>query len=80
MRKYNYFVDNVQVSRSEFFQQLRDCSQTARRVDTINGWCGVDIMEFNEEYYKGHVRAINAGLAIIIVNGNLSKKFQRKVV
>lgn len=77
--KYNYFVDNVQVKRSDFFKQLKNWSQTARRIDTIAGWCGVDIMEFDEKKYKEHVRNINDGMALIIVEGKLSKKFQRKV-
>ena len=79
MRKYNYFVDNVQVKRSEFFKQLRHWSQTARRVDTINGWCGIDIMEFDEEKYKGYVKDINNGFVVIVLNGKLSKAFRRKV-
>lgn len=79
MRKYNYFVDNVQVKRSEFFKQLRHWSQTARRVDTINGWCGVDIMEFDEEKYKGYMKDINNGFVVIVLNGKLSKAFRRKV-
>jgi hypothetical protein len=79
MHKYNYFVDNVQVKRSEFFNQLKNLSQTARRVDTIAGWCGVDIMEFDEEKYKGYLKDINEGFAIIVVNGQVHTKFQRKI-
>ena len=79
MRKYNYFVDNVQVKRNEFFKELKHWSQTARRVDTINGWCGVDIMEFDEEKYKGYVKDINNGFVVIVLNGKLSKAFRRKV-
>ena len=78
MRKYNYFVDNVQVKRSDFFKELRHWSQTARRIDTINGWCGVDILEFDEKQYKEHMKYINTGLAIIIVKDRVSKQFQRK--
>ena len=79
MRKYNYFVDNVQVKRSEFFKELRNWSQTARRIDTINGWCGVDIMEFDEDKYKGCVKDINNGFVVIVLNGKLSKAFRRKI-
>jgi len=78
-KKYNYFVDNVQVKRSEFFKQLKHCSQTARRVDTIAGWCGVDIMEFDEGKYKGYVKDINNGFVVIVLNGKSSKAFCRKV-
>jgi hypothetical protein len=79
MPKYNYFVDNIQVNRSEFFKQLRQLSQTARRVDTIAGWCGVDIMEFDEEKYNGHVKDINSGFVVIVMSGKLSKSFRRKI-
>jgi hypothetical protein len=80
MRKYNNFVDNVQVKRNEFFKELRNWSQTARRVDTINGWCGVDIMEFDEKQYEDHMKCIRSGIGIIIMNGNACKQFQRKAV
>lgn len=79
MRKYNYFVDNVQVKRNDFFNQLRNWSQTARRVDTIAGWCGVDIMEFDEDKYNGYVKDINNGFVVIVVDGKSNKKFQRKL-
>lgn len=79
-KKYNYFVDGIQVKRSEFFNQLKNWSQTARRIDTIAGWCGVDIMEFDEKKYNRHVREINSGVTLIVIDGKLSKKFQRKVV
>lgn len=80
MNKYNYFVDNVQVKRSDFFKQLRNWSQTSRRVDTIAGWCGVDIMEFDEEKYKGYIRDINNGFVVVVLDGKSSKSFRRRTV
>ena len=79
MKKYEYFVDGELVKRNEFFNQLKNWSQTARRIDTIAGWCGVDIMEFDEKKYKNHMRTINNGIVLIIVDGKRSKKFERKV-
>ena len=79
MRKYNYFVDGIQVKRNEFFEQLRNWSQKSRRVDTIAGWCGIDIMELDEKKYREHVRNINNGITLIIINDRLSKTFERKV-
>lgn len=80
MHKYNYFVDNVQVKRSEFFKQLKNLSQTTRCVYTIDGWCGVDIMEFDEEKYKGYVKDINNGFIVTVLDGKLCKRFKRKLV
>ena len=79
MRKYNYFIDNTQVNRNDFFKELRNCSQTARRIDTIAGWCGIDIMEFDEEKYKEYVKDINNGFVVIVMKGKYSKAFRRKV-
>ena len=78
MRKYNYFVDGIQVKRNEFFEQLRNWSQKSRRIDTIAGWCGIDIMELDEKKYREHVKNINDGMTLIIVNERLSKTFRRK--
>ena len=79
-KKYNYFVNNIQVTRKDFFIQLRACSQKVIRTDVIAGWCGVDLMGLDEKKYKGYVRDINEGFTIIVVNGKASKKFQRKEV
>ena len=78
MQKYNYFVDGIQVKRNEFFEQLRNWSQKSRRIDTIAGWCGIDIMELDEKKYREHVKNINCGMTLIIVNDRLSKTFRRK--
>lgn len=79
MRKYNYFVDGIQVKRNEFFEQLRNWSQKSRRIDTIAGWCGIDIMEFDEKKYNAHVRDINNGIGLTIVEGRASKSFRRRL-
>ena len=77
MRKYNYFVDNVQVKRNDFFNQLRNLSQTARRIDTIAGWCGVDILEFDKKKYDRFVRDINNGIGIFVSDGKHYTLFNR---
>ena len=79
MRKYNYFVDNVQVKRSEFFEQLKKYSYRDRLVDVINGWCGVSVREFDEKKYKEHMRDIGNGYVVLVMNGNKSKAFKRSV-
>lgn len=80
MSKYNYFVDNVQVPRNDFFKQLRKYSHRPKRVATIAGWCGVDIMEFDEKKYKEHVRDINNGYVVLVMNGKSSKSFKRTAI
>lgn len=77
MKKYNYFVDNVQVPRKEFFAKLK--SQCRRIVDTqvIAGWCGVDVVEFDEKKYKKCLRSINEGVDIMFFDGKY-KVFRRK--
>lgn len=80
MRKYNYFVDGIQVKRNEFFEQLRNWSQKSRRIDTIAGWCGIDIMEFDEKKYREHLRDLNNGTSIIVVHGRASKSFRKKLI
>lgn len=79
MRKYNYFVNNVQVKRSEFFEQLKKYSYRDRLVDVINGWCGVSVREFDEEKYKERMRDINNGYVVLVMNGDTSKAFKRSI-
>lgn len=79
MRKYNYFVDNVQVKRNEFFEQLKKYSYRDRLVDVINGWCGVSVREFDEKKYKERMRDINSGYVVLVMDGNTSKAFKRSI-
>lgn len=77
-KKYQYFVDGVQVKRGEFFAQLKKHSYRDRLVDVINGWCGVSVREFDEEKYKERIRDINNGYVVLVMDGNVSKAFKRK--
>lgn len=77
MRTYNYFIDNVLVSRSEFFQELKRYSYKDRLVDVINGWCGVSVREFDEKKYKDRMKDINKGYVVLVMDGNISKAFKR---
>ena len=78
MKKYNYFIDNTKVKRSEFFTQLKQYSYRDRLVDVINGWCGVSVREFDEKKYKEHMRDINNGYVVLIMVENASKSFARR--
>lgn len=77
MKKYNYFIDNVQVKRNEFFAQLKQYSYRDRLVDVINGWCGVSVREFDEKKYKERMRDINNGYVVLVFVENVSKAFKR---
>lgn len=77
-KKYNYFVDDVQVSRKDFFAKLRHACQRVAHTEVINGWCGVDFMEFDEKRYKRCLRDINDNCDIFFVDGKASKVFRRK--
>lgn len=79
-KKYNYFVNDIQVPRKDFFAQLRNQCQRVAHTEVIAGWCGVDFMEFDEKRYKRCVRDINDGADIFFVSGKASKAFRRKVV
>jgi hypothetical protein len=78
MKKYSYFIDDVQVPRKEFFARLRDRCQRVARTDVIAGWCGVDIMEFDEKKYKRCLRDINDNVEIFFFGERTGKSFRRK--
>lgn len=77
MKKYNYFVNNVQVPRKDFFAQLRNACYRVVDTDVIGGWCGIDFMEFDEKRYKRCLRDLNNNIEIFIIGSN-SKSFKRK--
>lgn len=78
MKKYNYFVDDVQVPRKKFFSRLRNRCQRVAHTEVINGWCGVDIMEFDEKKYKRCLRDINDNVEIFFFGERTGKSFKRK--
>lgn len=80
MRKYNYFVDNVQVKRSDFFNELKKYSYKDRLVDVINDWCGISVREFDEKKYKERMKDINNGYVVLVMNGKSSKSFKRVAI
>jgi hypothetical protein len=79
-KQYAYFVDNVEVSRKDFFAKLRKCCHKAVRIDTIAGWCGVDIMEFDEKQYREAQRDIRNGSTLIMFRNHKGTSFKRKRV
>lgn len=80
MRKYNYFVDNVQVKRNDFFNELKKYSYRDKLVDVINGWYGVSVREFDEKKYKERMKDINNGYVVLVMDGKTSKAFKRTAI
>ena len=68
-KKYNYFVDGELVSRKEFFARLKSQCTTVVDRQVINGWCGVDVVEFSEKKYKKCLKSINDGVDIMFFDG-----------
>lgn len=79
MKKYNYFVDGVKVSRKEFFARLKSQCTTVVDTHVIAGWCGVDVVEFSEKKYKRCLRDINEGVDIMFFDAKY-KVFTRREV
>ena len=79
-KQYAYFVDNVEVSRKDFFEKLKKCCHKAVRIDTIAGWCGVDIMEFDEKQYREAQRDIRNGITLIMYRNHKGTSFKRKKI
>lgn len=77
MKKYNYIVDGVKVSKKEFFERLKSQCTTVVDRHVIAGWCGVDVVEFSERKYKRCLRDINEGVDIMFFDGK-HKVFARR--
>lgn len=76
MKKYNYFVNNLQVTKKSFFATLKSCCRKVTHTEVIAGWCGVDFVEFDEKKYKKCVRDLNDGSEIFFIDAG--KSFRRK--
>lgn len=79
-KKYAYFIDNVQVSRNDFFKELKRKCQRVVDTQVIAGWCGVDLMGFDEKSYRKYVRDINNGANVVFLSAKSSMTFKRKEV
>ena len=61
--KYDYFVNNEKVMKKDFVKELKSCCQKVIRTDVIAGWCGVSLMDFDEEKFRQNMRDIENGVA-----------------
>ncbi|WP_308856710.1 hypothetical protein [uncultured Oscillibacter sp.] len=56
-----YQINGQIVPRAEFFSCLRqDCSRIVSTT-VISGWCGVDVLEFDEKRYHRCLRQLRQG-------------------
>lgn len=76
-KKYDYFVNDVKVPKKEFFATLRSKCQKVIHTEIVAGWCGVDLMGFDEERYKRSVRDISKGVIVMFPSEKTCTCFKR---
>ena len=76
--KYDYFVNGEKMARKDFIKELKSCCQKVIRTDVIAGWCGVNLMDFDEKKFRESMRDIEKGVTVMFLGNN--KTFKRKVV
>lgn len=75
-KKYAYFVDNVAIPKKYFLKELEKCCQGVIQTDVIAGWCGVELVEFDEEMFKTELKNINGGIRVSLPNKYGSKTYK----
>ena len=76
--KYDYFINNEKVMKKDFVKELKSCCQKVIQTDVIAGWCGVSLMDFDEEKFRQNMRDIENGVVVMFLERN--KTFKRKKV
>ena len=82
-KKYAYLVDNIEIPKKNFLKELEKCCQRAVQTDVIAGWCGIDLVEFDEEMFKTELRNINGGIRVSLPDAygpKTYKLFYRKEI
>ena len=75
-KKYAYFMDNIEIPKKSFLKELEKCCEGAVQTDTIAGWCGIDLVEFDEEMFKTELRNINGGIRVSLPDGYGAKTYK----
>lgn len=75
-KKYAYFVNDVAMPRKDFLKELEKCCQRVIRTDVVAGWCGVDLVGFDEKMFKAELRNINSGIRVGIFDRFGSKTYK----
>lgn len=76
IKKYAYFVNDVAMPRKDFLKELEKCCQRVIRTDVVAGWCGVDLVGFDEKMFKAELRNINSGIRVGIFDRFGSKTYK----
>ena len=76
--RYDYFVNNEKTAKKDFVKELESCCQKVIRTDVIAGWCGVNLMVFDEKKFRRNMRDIEKGIVVMFPEYN--KTFKRKIV
>ena len=75
-KKYAYFVDNVAMPKKDFIKELKKCCQRVVQTDVIAGWCGVDIVGFDEKMFNTELRNINNKIRVSLPDGYGAKTYK----
>lgn len=76
--KYDYLINNEKFTKKDFINELKKCCLKVIRTDVIAGWCGVDLMGFDEERFRKSMRDIENGVVVMFLGRD--KTFKRKKV
>lgn len=75
-KKYAYFVDNIEMSRKDFLNELKKYCQKVTHTDEIAGWCGIDFIGFDEKMFNEELRSISNGIHVMLPDGYSSKTYK----
>lgn len=76
--KYDYFVNGEKMTRKDFMKELKSCCKKVMCTDIVAGWCGVDLMVFDEKKFRRDMRDIEKGITVMFPEYN--KTFSRKKI
>lgn len=74
-RKYKYFVNDKEMSKKDFVNELKLCCQKVKDT-VVCGYIGIDFCEFDKKEFNSCMRDINDGIRVI----HKGKMFRRKAV
>ena len=75
-KKYGYFVDNVEMKKKDFMEELKKCCYRVIRTNVVAGWCGVDFVDYDEKQFKCELKSIESGMHVMLPNEYGSKTYK----
>ena len=82
-RKFRYLVDNKEMKRKDFENELKRYCQKVVRTDYC-GCIGIDVCDVDESYFNRCMRDINKGIVVIMFDQfhipSTGVQFKREVV